>query len=51
MAIKSYSKGNATKLSENFSSTEFDCHGSGCCTTTLVDDKLVEYLQKIRKQP
>lgn len=49
MAIKSYSKGNATKLSENFSSTEFDCHGSGCCSTTLVDDKLVEYLQKIRK--
>ena len=48
MAIKSYSKGTATKLSTNFSSTEFDCHGSGCCSQTQVDEKLVEYLQKIR---
>lgn len=48
MAIKSYKKGIATKLSTNFNSTEFDCHGSGCCAATLVDEKLVEYLQKIR---
>jgi uncharacterized protein YcbK (DUF882 family) len=44
----SYTKGNAVKLSTNFNSTEFDCHGSGCCSTTIVDPKLVEYLQKIR---
>ncbi len=48
MAIKSYNKGITTKLSANFNSTEFDCHGSGCCSATLVDEKLVEYLQKIR---
>lgn len=48
MAIKTYKKGTATKLSTNFSSTEFDCHGSGCCSQTKVDEKLVEYLQKIR---
>lgn len=49
MAIKTYAKGSKTKLSENFSSTEFDCHGSGCCSSTLVDDKLVTYLQQIRE--
>ena len=43
-----YSKGVAVKLSANFKSTEFDCHGRGCCTETVIDDKLVEYLQKIR---
>ena len=48
MAVKTYTKGTATKLSTNFKSTEFDCHGSGCCSKTLIDDKLVEYLQKIR---
>jgi hypothetical protein len=41
MAIKTYSKGKATQLSTNFKSTEFDCHGSGCCSTTQVDEKLV----------
>ena len=48
MAVKSYKKGNSTQLSTNFSSTEFDCHGSGCCSLTLIDEKLVNYLQKIR---
>lgn len=48
MAIKTYSKGKATQLSTNFKSTEFDCHGAGCCSTTQVDEKLVEYLQNIR---
>lgn len=48
MAIKTYAKGTATKLSSNFKSTEFDCHGSGCCLTTQIDEKLVEYVQKIR---
>ena len=49
MAIKTYTKGSKTKLSENFNSSEFDCHGSGCCSSTLVDDKLVTYLQQIRE--
>ena len=49
MAIKTYAKGSSTKLSTNFSSSEFDCHGSGCCSSTLVDDQLVTYLQQIRE--
>ena len=49
MAIKTYAKGSKTKLSDNFNSSEFDCHGSGCCSSTLVDDKLVTYLQQIRE--
>jgi hypothetical protein len=49
MAIKTYAKGSNTKLSANFNSSEFDCHGSGCCSSTLVDDKLVTYLQQIRE--
>jgi hypothetical protein len=48
MAIKTYKKGTAVTLSTNFKSTEFDCHGSGCCSSTKIDEKLVEYLQKIR---
>ena len=48
MAIKTYTKGEAVQLSKNFKSTEFDCHGNGCCLTTSIDSKLVEYLQKIR---
>lgn len=44
----SYTKGSAVKLSSNFKSTEFDCHGKGCCSLTYIDGKLVEYLQKIR---
>lgn len=41
-------KGKASKLSNNFNSTEFDCHGRGCCSETLINETLVEYLQKIR---
>ena len=48
MAIKTFVKGKATSLSTNFKSTEFDCHGSGCCSQTKIDDKLVQYLQQIR---
>ena len=48
MAIKTFVKGKPTSLSTNFKSTEFDCHGSGCCIQTKVDDKLVQYLQQIR---
>lgn len=50
MAVKTYTKGSTTKLSKNFSVYEFRCGiGRGCsCTTTLIDDQLVEYLQQIR---
>ena len=50
MAVKTHKKGDTTKLSENFSVYEFRCGlGRGCsCTTTLIDDKLVEHLQKLR---
>lgn len=43
-----YAKGGKVKLANNFNSSEFDCKGSGCCSETLVDQQLVEYLQKIR---
>ncbi len=42
-------KGQAVKLSEFFNSTEMDCHGRGCCSETLINEKLVEYLSKIRE--
>lgn len=44
MAIKTYKKDTAEQLSANFKSTEFDCHGSGCCSSTLIDEKLIDYL-------
>ena len=47
--MKEYEKGKKVKVSQNFASTEFDCHGKGCCSTTKIDSKLVEYLQKIRE--
>ena len=46
--MNEYKKGEKTQVSKNFASTEFDCHGKGCCTKTQLDGKLVEYLQKIR---
>lgn len=48
MSIKTYKKGSNEKLSENFNVSEFACKGSGCCTSLLLDEKLVEYLQQIR---
>lgn len=48
MATNTYKKGQKIKLSENFNSLEFDCHGSGCCSETIINPKLVEYVQKIR---
>lgn len=48
MATNTYKKSQKTKLSENFNSSEFDCHGSGCCSETIINPKLVEYVQKIR---
>lgn len=43
-----YTKGEATKLSANFNSTEFDCKGAGCCGSTKISKQLVTYLQLIR---
>lgn len=51
MAVKTYAKKSNTKLTKNLNSNEFDCGlGSPCssCSTTLIDEKLVEYLQQIR---
>ena len=48
MAIKTYTKGQKNQLSKNFVSTEFDCKGKGCCSSTKVDEKLITYLQQIR---
>ena len=49
MGYKYFDKGRAVKVSAHFYSTEFDCHGSGCCTRTIVNEKLIEYLEKIRE--
>lgn len=49
MATNTYTKGQAVKLSTNFNSTEFDCHGSGCCSQTIINPQLVKYLQQIRE--
>lgn len=46
--MKVYKKGQAVQLSANFKSTEFDCHGKGCCSETPIDPRLVEVLQNVR---
>ena len=48
MAIWSYQKGDVQKIAANFRAREFDCQGSGCCSATPIDEKLVQYLQQIR---
>lgn len=48
MGYYKYQKGSKVKLSNSFYSSEFDCHGSGCCSQTLINEQLIEYLQKIR---
>lgn len=48
MAIKTYNKGDNQKIATNFQAREFDCQGTGCCSITPIDEKLVEYLQQIR---
>lgn len=48
MAIHTYKKSDETKIAKNFRAREFDCQGVGCCSSTLVDEKLVQYLQQIR---
>lgn len=46
--MATYKKGKKTQLSNDFDSTEFDCSGKNCCSSTEIDPKLVNYLQKIR---
>lgn len=48
MAVKAYSKSGNISLSRNFTVSEFSCKGNGCCSTVLIDEQLVVYLQKIR---
>lgn len=43
-----YTKGQAVKVSDHFYSTEFDCHGSGCCNQTKVNERLPVHLEMIR---
>ncbi len=46
--LKTYEKGKAVQLSKNFKSTEFDCHGFGCCNSTDISLQLVDILQEVR---
>ncbi len=46
--LNTYRKGKAVRLSANFKSTEFDCQGRGCCSTTPVSPALVSVLQIVR---
>ena len=48
MAVKTYDKKINKKLSENFSSFEFNCHCSEC-SLTLIDDDHVHRLQIMRE--
>ncbi len=50
MGVKTYQESSRVQLSKNFNSYEFRCGlGRSCsCSTILIDDKLIEYLQKIR---
>lgn len=43
-----FKKGDSAQISKNFQYKEFDCQGKGCCSTTIIDEKLVEYVQRIR---
>lgn len=48
MAVKTYSKGSNVSLSANVKVSELACKGNGCCSTVLIDDLLVTYIQQIR---
>ena len=37
-----FEKGRSDKIAKNFQYKEFDCHGQGCCSTTIIDEKLVD---------
>ena len=44
-----FKKGRTDNVSKNFQYKEFDCKGSGCCSTTVIDEKLISYIQQIRE--
>lgn len=46
--IKKYTKGSKARIGNNFAVSEFACHGSGCCSSVLIDTDLVKILQQIR---
>lgn len=48
IGYKTFVKGQAVKVSDHFYSTEFDCHGSGCCSQTIVNERLIELVEQIR---
>lgn len=43
-----FKKGDSAQISKNFQFKEFDCQGKGCCSKTIIDEKLVAYVQQIR---
>ena len=47
--MQTYERGKATKLTNYFITTEFDCK-CGKCETTYIDEKLVVFLQQIREK-
>lgn len=47
--IKEYKKSDKTQIAKHFNVSEFKCKGHLCCSTTLIDDTLVTYLQIIRE--
>lgn len=48
MGYANYTKKKSVKVSAHFYSTEFDCHGSGCCSKTIINERLIEFLEEIR---
>lgn len=48
LGYKYYTKGVSVKVSDHFYSTEFDCHGVGCCSQTVINERLPELLEQIR---
>lgn len=46
--VKTYKRNEGAQLSKNFTSNEFQCK-CGRCSSVLIDDKLVEFLQNIRE--
>lgn len=51
MGVKTYQENDKVQLSEHFNSYEFRCGlGRPCaCTTILIDDKLIDFLEQIRQ--
>lgn len=48
MSVFLYKNSTKVSVSDNFKSNEFYCKGNGCCSSSKIDGKLVDCLQKIR---